>query len=251
MTTLCKFGDCVFSFSSRAREILEMFVATKCCCWYCCCQNEDFFQTNPIAIMWELKPVCMHAGIISAKKAASVKWKIATLHKYLMVLGWKPPSPCKKKEKIPSLNFHIPKRLFATLLWRNQKAHLKWTLQTDQDTVRQMSNSPSLLPRSPNVLHFRAVCHTAGSKRKCQNPPTVVRVSRPPANTHRKAGSQNSDQRGKELWIFGCVDPTSMVITAFCPALPPKQMAKEGIQVHLHDGHSEGICRAQCHHESD
>lgn len=237
-----------------------MFVATKCCCWYCCCQNEDFFkqiQLHYVGFVWIC--ACLHEWRnhhCLVPKAAAVKWqlKIATLHNTLWFLGGNHAPHVRNRGKLRNKGkFHLStstSQKFGNFALKKSESHLTWTLQTIKIQY-DMSNSPSFLPMSPNVLHFRAVCHTAGSKRNCQNPPTVSVFRGPPQTRTEKLEAKTATNGGKELWIFGCVDPTSMVITAFCPALPPKQMAKEGIQVHLHDGPSAGICRAQCHHESD
>ena len=69
-------------------------------------------STNPIAVCVGLVPVCMNAGIITVLCQRQLRSNGNASH-YRMVLGWKPPSPCKKQgkfkkqEKISALNFHF------------------------------------------------------------------------------------------------------------------------------------------------
>lgn len=194
MTTLCKLGDC---FLFKSSEIFEMFVATKCWCWYCCCRNEDFFKQIQLLLrgIWNLSAWMQESSTVLCQRQLRSKGSMRNRNASQIPDGsWggnHPPhvrkqGKFKKQGKISALNFHGSKKFVRNFALKKSESHLNWTLQTNQDTVRRMSNSPSLLPMSPNVLHFRAVCHTAGSKRNCQNPPTVSVFRGPPQTRTEK-----------------------------------------------------------------
>ena len=138
-------------------------------------------------------PVCMNTGITHClvPKAATVKWQ--QLHRnsshYRMVLG-------SSISQLPH-----PKSL-ATLLSRNQMAPSEMNPPNSKPIIRNIATDVklTLLPMSRNVLHFRAVDVASPPFRSesVSFPPDRTSVSRvpPPANTPRKAGSQNNDQRG-------------------------------------------------------
>ena len=131
----------------------------------------------------------MNAGIINcltAKGSSGQKAKSQRFTNTGGFLGGNHPPHVRNKgnlRKKSALNFHF-QNVCSQLCFEEIR---KPSEMNPPNQSRYSTTDVKLtLPMSPNVLHFRAVCHTAGSKRNCQNPPTVSVFRGPPQTRTEK-----------------------------------------------------------------